>query len=79
MTKWIGKSTQCKSKTVYHIDKECERLRSEPMEVHPSEIEYHNLRCCDYCNPETPDPKRENNSSFKHYEALKAAARENAE
>jgi len=76
MTKWIGKKTKAKHKTVFHVDKECYKMRSEPMEVPPAEIEYHNMSCCMYCNPETEHPAKQQTQTREYQEALKEAANE---
>jgi len=76
MTKWIGKKTKAKHKTVYHVDKDCYKMRSEPMEVPPAEIEYHNMSCCMYCNPETEHPAKQQTQTREYQEALKEAANE---
>ena len=74
--KWIGKKTKAKHKTVFHVDKECYKMRSEPMEVPPAEIEYHNMSCCMYCNPETEHPAKQQTQTREYQEALKEAANE---
>jgi hypothetical protein len=76
VTKWIGKKTKAKGKTVYHVDKECYKIRSEPMEVPQSEIEYHNMTCCMYCNPETEHPAKQQTQTLEYQQALKEAANE---
>jgi len=74
--KYIGKSTKAKNKTVYHVDPECYQLKSKAIELHPTEIEYHGLTCCSYCDPETPHPQKQQTQSRKHLRALKEAANE---
>jgi hypothetical protein len=74
--KWIGKKTKAKGKTVYHVDKECYKIRSEPMEVPESEIKYHNMTCCMYCNPNTEHPAKQQTQTLEYQEALKEAANE---
>ena len=76
MPKWIGKKTKAKGKNVYHVDKECYKIRSEPMEVPESEIEYHNMSCCMYCNPNTEHPAKQQTQTLEYQEALKEAANE---
>lgn len=51
-------------------------MRSEPMEVPPAEIEYHNMTCCMYCNPETEHPAKQQTQTREYQEALKEAANE---
>jgi hypothetical protein len=49
MTKWVTVNSTSAEKVVYHTKKDCPVLSDDVRVVHPSEIEYHNLRECKYC------------------------------
>lgn len=76
MTKYVAEGRSNTRRDVFHTDKECQGLdRSSVREATENEIEYFELRLCQYCNPDVQpnSPKQQDQS---HYEALKEAAEE---
>ncbi len=47
MTKWVKRGQ--KQNRVYHTDKECRRLRSEPVEINEQGVEMLRLNECKVC------------------------------
>ena len=77
MTKYIHVDSNNSRKTVYHTDENCTRLKPGYRPVTESEIEYHNLRLCEWCDPEITHPGANTDQDHGFQEALKEAAKNN--
>lgn len=52
MTKYT--TTNPGSKSVYHLDEDCKRIKGDTKEATKEEIEWHDLTLCEWCdNPGT--------------------------
>lgn len=76
MTKYIAEGRANTQQRVYHTNEDCQRLdRSTVREATENEVEYFELRLCQYCNPDI-NPTVQQDQSKAHYNALKEAAEE---
>lgn len=76
MTKWVAEGRSNTRRDVFHTDKDCQGLdRSTVREATENEIEYFELRLCEYCDDDIqPNNPRDQDQSY--YKALREAARE---
>jgi predicted secreted Zn-dependent protease len=77
MTKYIHAESANNKLTVFHTDKDCQTLKGRVRPVTESEIEYHELTLCQWCDPETESPNAQYEQDFSYQEALKEAAENN--
>jgi len=76
MTKYVTEGRCNTRKSVFHTDKECQGLdRSTVREATQNEIEYFDLRLCQYCNPDIK-ANHPTDQDRSHLKALKEAAEE---
>jgi hypothetical protein len=76
MSKYVHTDRKNSKKNVYHIDRNCTRLKGTGRPVSDSEIEYHNLRLCQWCDPDVDHPNAQHNQDYSYQEALKEAAKD---
>jgi len=76
MTKYVAEGRCNTRKSVYHTSKDCQGLdRSTVREATKNEIEYFELRVCQYCDPDV-QPNNPSEQDRSHLNALKEAAEE---
>jgi len=75
--KYISADRKNSKKSVFHIDTECNRIKSTVRPVTRGEIRHHGLTLCQYCNPNIDDPRNRGKQDKTYQKALKAAAKEN--
>lgn len=44
------------SMSVFHVDKECRRLKGEPRAKDHNYVEWHDLEICSWCDPNKESP-----------------------
>lgn len=71
MIKWVTRGNKNTEKQVFHTDKECPRLRSDPREVSDSEVDFHELTLCKWCSSD-PSPDYSEQDHSYHKRALEA-------
>jgi hypothetical protein len=74
MTKFVSVNKMNSKKEVYHTNTECKRIRSDVRVVPESEIEYHKLTLCAWCDPSVDNPNAQYDQDRSYYQALKEAA-----
>lgn len=75
--KYVRIGRKNSNKDVYHTDRDCKRLKSDIRVAPESEIEYHNLTLCQWCDPEITDPNAQYEQDHSYQEALKKQAENN--
>lgn len=76
MTKYIRVNSRNSKKTVYHTNTNCKRVTGDMRLVDESEIEYHELTLCTWCDATVEDPNAQYEQDHGYYEALKEAAKD---
>ena len=76
MTKFVSANRSNSRKEVYHNNKECQRIRSDTRVVSESEIEYHELKLCAWCDPDISNPNVQYEQDRSYQAALKEAAKD---
>lgn len=76
MTKYIRANSRNSKKTVYHTNKDCNRVTGDVRIVDQSEIDFHELTLCTWCDPTVEDPNAQYEQDFSYQEALKDAAKD---
>ena len=75
MTKYISTGSNVRSNKVYHTNKDCGCLKGTVREVTKNELKHHELRLCQWCDPDkTPNAQYEQDRSYQA--ALKEAAKD---
>ena len=74
--KYVSIDRKNSKKEVYHVDRECTRIRSNVRVVADSEIAYHDLTMCKWCDPEIEHPNAQYEQDHSYHKALKDAAKE---
>lgn len=72
--KYVRTGSRNSTKTVYHIDADCVQLKGDKRIVAESEIEYHSLTLCQWCDPDANDPNAQYDQDHSYQQALKEAA-----
>lgn len=75
MNKWIGTGTGAKHKSVYHTDRDCYLIKTEPRKVGEQEIEFHDLTECQRC----ADEWEHGPADFDLYNAVVEAGKQNSD
>lgn len=74
MTKYVAKGRSNTKINVYHISKDCQALdHSTVREATQNEVEYFDLRLCQYCNPDV-QANNPRNQDQSYQKALQDAA-----
>ena len=73
--KYISVDRKNSKKCVFHINTDCNRIKSTVRPVDKAEIRYHELKLCQYCNPNIDDPQNRSKQDKTYQKALKAAAK----
>ena len=76
MTKYVRIGRRNSKKEAYHTNRNCKRLESDTRPVPQSEIEYHDLTLCQWCDPEVENPNAQYEQDHSYQKALKQAAKE---
>jgi len=76
MNKYVHTDRKNSKKNVYHTDRGCTRLKGSGRVVTEAEIEYHDLRLCQWCDPDE-QPNAQYEQDFSYQKALKEAAKDN--
>lgn len=74
MTKYVPTGANVRSNQVYHTNKDCECLKSSVREVTENELKHHELRLCEWCDPDK-DPNAQFEQDHSYQERLKRAAK----
>jgi len=77
MSKYIHSDSQNSKLNVYHTDRNCQTLKGVVRPATDSEIEYHDLELCEWCDPDVEDPNAQYEQDHSYQEALKEAAKDN--
>jgi len=72
MSKWVAPTTTGRKHSVFHTNKKCPNLKSEPRKLSDRDIEILELRLCKVCDPENNAQHKEN-GKWEYYEAAKNA------
>lgn len=75
--KFVHTDRKNSKKNVYHTDRDCTRLKGNGRPVTEAEVEYHELRLCQWCDPEIEHPNAQYEQDFSYQKALKEAAKDN--
>jgi len=76
MSKYVHTDRKNTKKNVYHSSRECKRLKGNGRPVTEAEIEYHELRLCQWCDPDVEHPNAQREQDYSYQKALKEAAKE---
>lgn len=79
MTKrYIGVGQYSTRRQVFHTDTDCRFAPDEMREVSESEIEYHDMRLCKWCDPDK-NPNSGSKTNRDAYQALVKLGEQNAD
>jgi hypothetical protein len=62
---------------VYHTNKECHTIDSRVREVSDSELQHHELKLCQWCDPDIEHPNKGVEQDHSYQKLLKEAGENN--
>lgn len=71
---YVSVDRRSSKRVCYHLKHDCDRLNGTTRPVTMSEIRFHEMRLCQYCNPNIPDPQNRAKQTLKYQNALKEAS-----
>ena len=77
-TKYAGSGSYGRRKSIYHTDPDCHFASDSLREVSESEVEYHDMRLCKWCDPDK-NPNSQSKTDRSAYNALLEAGKNDAD